>query len=73
MTNEGLRAPSGPYAIEVTARDSDDRAVNVSQNSTGLVQGVSFEQGFPLLHLDSGLAVPIADLLKVSPPPNTTE
>jgi hypothetical protein len=45
--------------------------VTVSQETSGLIQSVSFDKGYPVLNLDSGVSVPVADLLKVNTPPNT--
>lgn len=72
-TDQGIRAPEGAYSISVSAQNSEGAAVTTNQTSQGLVEGVSFDKGFPVLHLDNGVAVPIADLLRVSPPPQPGE
>ncbi len=66
--------PAGPYAISVTAQSEAGGAVGVSQSTTGLVQGVSFDQGYPVLHLDNGVSVPVSDLLRINTatPTNTS-
>ena len=65
--DNGLPQPAGAYQVTVSARNSADVPVPVTQQSRGNVESVSFEQGFPVLHLDSGIAVPVADLIQVSP------
>jgi flagellar basal-body rod modification protein FlgD len=66
--------PAGSYAISVTAQSEAGGAVGVSQSTTGLVQGVSFDQGYPVLHLDNGVSVPVSDLLRINTatPTNTS-
>ena len=46
----------------------DDRGdpVNVSQDVTGVVVGVTFENGYPEVILGSGARAPISDLISVS-------
>jgi hypothetical protein len=41
--------------------------VPVTQESSGRIGAVSFEQGYPMLQLDNGLAVPASDLIRVEP------
>ena len=48
-------------------------AVAVSQETKGMVQAVSFDKGYPVLHLSTGVSVPVADLLQVDSPPNTSK
>jgi flagellar basal-body rod modification protein FlgD len=64
--------PAGTYSVAVTATNGDAPVV-VSQETSGNVSAVSFDKGYPVLHLSTGVSVPVADLLRVdSPPPNTT-
>ena len=63
--------PAGTYQITVHAKSDSGAPVNVSQETTGTIQSVSFDKGYPVLNLDTGVSVPVADLLKVNTPPNT--
>lgn len=63
--------PAGTYQITVQAKSDSGAPVNVSQETTGTIQSVSFDKGYPVLNLDTGVSVPVADLLKVNTPPNT--
>ena len=67
----GVVQPAGAYTVSVEAKTDLDAPVGVSQETSGVVEAVSFEQGFPLLHLDNGISVPVSDLLKVEPTPTT--
>lgn len=71
--NAGNLQPAGTYNVSVTAKNADEGAVSVSQETKGTITAVSFDKGYPVLHLDSGVSVPVADLLKVDSPPNTTK
>jgi flagellar basal-body rod modification protein FlgD len=63
----GLPQPAGPYQVTVSAKNAADRAVPLTQQSSGLIQSISFDRGFPVIHLDSGVTAPVGDLLQVSP------
>jgi flagellar basal-body rod modification protein FlgD len=63
--------PAGTYSVAVTATNADTPIV-VSQETSGFVKAVSFDKGYPVLHLSTGVSVPVADLLRVDSPPNTT-
>ncbi len=65
--------PAGTYKVTVQAASAAGAAVAVSQETKGLIQAVSFDKGYPVLHLDSGVNVPVADLLQVDSPPNTSK
>jgi len=71
--NAGNLQPAGTYNVTVTAKNADEGAVSVSQETKGTISAVSFDKGYPVLHLDNGVSVPVADLLKVDSPPNTTK
>jgi flagellar basal-body rod modification protein FlgD len=64
----GGLVPSGNYTVTVTATDASNQAVSVSQNVTGVVQNVSFSQGYPELTLTSGVQAPISQLVSVGAP-----
>jgi flagellar basal-body rod modification protein FlgD len=61
----GVVQPGGAYAVKITATNDAGSAVSVQQETRGQIKSVSFDKGFPVLHLDSGVSVPIGDLLKV--------
>ncbi len=67
----GVVQPAGAYHVTVSAKTDADVPVSVSQETKGRVVAVSFDQGFPLLHLDNGVSVPVSDLLRVEPSPVT--
>jgi len=64
----GMIQPAGAYQISITAKDSAGNPVSVSQETTGLVKSVSFDKGYPVLHLDNGVSVPVSDLLGIELP-----
>jgi flagellar basal-body rod modification protein FlgD len=67
QSDSGNPQPAGPYQVNVTAKDADGTPVSVTQQTTGLIKSVSFDRGFPVIHLDNGLAAPVGDLLSVAP------
>lgn len=71
--NTGTTQPAGSYSVAVSATNAEDEPVSVSQEATGLVVGVSFDQGYPVLHLDSGVSAPVSDLLRVGSPTSATQ
>jgi flagellar basal-body rod modification protein FlgD len=66
QNDAGVAQRAGPYQVTVTASNAAGGPVPVTQQTTGLVTAVSFDQGFPVVHLDSGVTAPVGDLLKVS-------
>lgn len=70
QSDSGLPQPAGPYQVTVTAKDANDAPVSLTQQSTGTVRSVSFDQGFPVLQLDNGVKAPVGDLVSVSPSSN---
>jgi len=65
--------PAGTYSVAIQATGDTGAPVAVSQETKGTVQAVSFDKGYPVLHLNTGVSVPVADLLKVDSPPNTSK
>jgi flagellar basal-body rod modification protein FlgD len=63
----GQPQPAGPYQVTATARNAADAPVGLTQQSSGLIKAISFDRGFPVIHLDSGVTAPVGDLLQVSP------
>ncbi len=64
-TDTGLVVPPGTYTVTVKATNESGAAVSSSQETTGTVNAVSFDKGYPVLQLSSGVSVPISDLLRV--------
>lgn len=67
----GIVQPAGTYSVAVKAVNEAGAAVSVSQETSGTVTSVSFDKGYPVIHLHTGVNVPVSDLLKVDSPPNT--
>lgn len=67
QSDSGSPQPAGPYQVTVSAKDANDAPVSLSQQSSGTVRAVSFDQGFPVLQLDNGVKAPVGDLVSVSP------
>lgn len=70
--NSGTIQPAGSYAVSITAKDANGNPVSVNQQTSGVISNVSFDKGYPVLNLDTGVSVPVSDLLQVSAPPNPT-
>ncbi len=71
QSDSGNPQPAGAYQVAITAKDADGAPVALTQQTTGTIQAVSFDQGFPVIHLDSGVTAPVGDLLSVSPSTST--
>ncbi|MGO8992332.1 MAG: flagellar hook assembly protein FlgD [Polyangiaceae bacterium] len=63
--DSGASAPAGTYTVNVTATDSAGAPVGVTQSVTGVVQNVSFAQGYAELTLASGAQAPVSQLVSV--------
>jgi flagellar basal-body rod modification protein FlgD len=68
QSDSGNPQPAGPYQVTITAKNADGGPVSLTQQSSGVIDSVSFDRGFPVLHLDSGVTAPVGDLMSVSPP-----
>lgn len=68
-SDAGATMPAGNYTIEVHAADAKGDSVSVAQEVTGVVTSVTFEKGYPELVLDSGVRVPVSDLVSVGATP----
>lgn len=66
----GTVQPAGSYKISVKATVGEGTPVSVSQETQSMVEAVSFDQGYPVLHLENGVNVPVSDLLRVDSPPS---
>jgi len=69
--DDGTVQPAGTYAVAIKATDKDGNAVDVSQETSGTIMGVSFDKGYPVLQLSNGVSAPVSDLLRVQSPPKT--
>ena len=65
--DSGVVQPAGAYQVSIVAKDANDAPVSVEQETSGTVTGVSFDKGYLVLHLDTGVSVPVSDLLKIEP------
>jgi flagellar basal-body rod modification protein FlgD len=63
--------PKGSYMIAVKASDSQGGTVSVDQNTSAIVTAISFDTGYPVLHLANGATAPVSDLIRVDSPPIT--
>lgn len=68
----GIVQPAGTYQVSVQAENESGAPVSVSQETSGTITQVAFDKGYPVLTLDSGIAVPVSDLLKVAVPKTPT-
>ena len=66
--SSGDLQPSGSYTITISATSSTGGAVAVTQDLSGTVTGVSFDQGYPVLNLQNGVSAPVSELLRVDSP-----
>jgi len=66
----GNLQPAGSYTVTISATASNGGAVSVSQNLSGVVSSVSFDQGYPVLTLQNGVSAPASELLRVDAPPS---
>ncbi len=64
-SDDGLVMPAGTYTVTVKAQNAEGLSVSSTQETTGTVQSVSFDKGYPVLQLQNGVSVPISDLLRV--------
>jgi flagellar basal-body rod modification protein FlgD len=72
IEDSGQPAPAGSYSVNVSATDASGAPVAVAQTVTGVVDQVSFAQGYPALTLSTGAVVPISQLVSVGAPPITS-
>jgi flagellar basal-body rod modification protein FlgD len=68
----GTLQPAGTYSVSVSATGSSGATVPVNQNVSGIVTSLSFDQGYPVLNLNNGVAAPVSDLLRVGSAPSNT-
>jgi flagellar basal-body rod modification protein FlgD len=66
----GVPLPAGEYTVQVTAKDADGNAITASPLLTGIVTGVTFENGYAELLVGDHHIAP-ADILSVGAPPSS--
>lgn len=62
--NGGVTAPAGTYKFEVLATDVDGKAVTSTTMLSGLVDGITFENGITYLTVE-GQKIPIGDIISI--------
>jgi flagellar basal-body rod modification protein FlgD len=67
--DHGQGMPAGNYTFSVNATGANNTPVTVSQDTTGVVTSVSYDKGYPDLHLDVGVDASIANLVSVASTP----
>jgi flagellar basal-body rod modification protein FlgD len=63
--DNGQTEPAGSYTLSVSATDANGQSVSVSQNVTGVVEGVSLGGTTPTFTLSNGLVMPASNLMSV--------
>ncbi|MBI3014042.1 MAG: hypothetical protein HYY65_03020 [Candidatus Tectomicrobia bacterium] len=63
-SSQGTSLPDGTYRLEVQALNKIGKPVAVKQWVVGKVDGVSFQEGLPILHV-AGSRIPLASVLEV--------
>lgn len=61
----GTQQPAGTYNVSVAATDAGGSPVSVSQTTQGIVQSLTFDQGYAALLLNNGVIAPASDLISV--------
>ncbi len=64
--DNGMSQPAGVYTVAVEAKNASGSPVDVSQQTSGVLTAVSFENGYAKLVLDNGVEAPASDLLRVN-------
>jgi flagellar basal-body rod modification protein FlgD len=61
----GNMQPSGPYSFTVSATDRNGDAVTSTTLANGVVTGLRFDNGSPMVVLDTGQVIPPSQILAV--------
>lgn len=64
LNNDGSPMDAGEYTFSVTAEDADGNSVTATTLINGIVTGLSFDSGTPMLHIGSQ-KVTMGDILEV--------
>lgn len=65
LNDEGGKLPEGTYTFEVVAKDKNGESINATTQSTGIVDAVVFENGYPELLMDDGRKITLSQVVKV--------
>lgn len=65
----GSPVAAGAYSFNVTATTAGGASVAVSKDVTGIVTSVSFDKGYPMIMLDSGVSASISNLVSAGAAP----
>lgn len=65
FNDEGGKLPEGTYTFEVVAKDKDGVPINATTQSTGVVDAVVFENGYPELLMEDGRKITLSQVVKV--------
>jgi flagellar basal-body rod modification protein FlgD len=68
-SDSGVAQPPGAYKISVSAKGSNGAAVQVNQQSSGVLKQVSFADGYAKLILADGTSAPASDLVSIDGAP----
>lgn len=68
----GQAVTPGSYSFDVSATTKGGAPVDVSKDVTGVVTKVSFDKGYPVVVLDSGVTAPISELVSAAAAPAKT-
>ena len=60
---------AGGYSFSVSAKSATGASVDVQKDVTGVVQKVTFDKGYPVVVLDSGVTASISDLVSAGVAP----
>ncbi len=64
--DSGLRQPAGTYTVRIDAKGPNGEAVEVEQQTSGVVEKVSYQNGHAFLELVGGQRASTSDLLWVA-------
>ncbi|MEO8875810.1 MAG: flagellar hook assembly protein FlgD [Polyangiaceae bacterium] len=67
--DSGKTEPAGSYSVAVTATGANGSNVNVESDVKGTVTKLSYDKGYPVVTLDSGITAAISDLVSVAAAP----
>lgn len=65
----GRQVGAGSYSFSVSAKSATGASVEVQKDVTGVVQKVTFDKGYPVVVLDSGVTASISDLVSAGVAP----
>lgn len=65
----GRQVGAGGYSFSVSAKSATGASVEVQKDVTGVVQKVTFDKGYPVVVLDSGVTASISDLVSAGVAP----